>query len=65
MPKIYNDYTINDRLFIDFMYDGVKVYNREDAVLSDEEKEIATQLLNDGWYGSYDDFIKCVRGLAK
>lgn len=46
-------------------FETMKVHNLKDNKLSKEEKDIATVLINDGWYGSYDELIECVRRLAK
>lgn len=44
--------------------DYMKVHQIADYKLSDKEKEIATTLCNDGWYGTFDELIVCVKRLA-
>lgn len=43
----------------------MKVYNMNEYNLTINEKEIATILINDGWYGTYDELLICVRRLAE
>ncbi len=43
----------------------MKVYNMNEYELTVSEKEIATTLINDGWYGTYDELLQCVRELNK
>ena len=33
--------------------------------LTAKQKEIATTLINDGWYGTFDELLDCVRNLSK
>lgn len=36
----------------------------KDITLNDKEKEIATVLIKDGWYGTFDELIECVKNLS-
>ena len=44
--------------------DGMVIRNINDHELTDTEKEIATQLIRDGYYGTFDELITTVRKLA-
>ena len=33
--------------------------------LTAKQKDIATTLINDGWYGTFDELLDCVRNLSK
>jgi hypothetical protein len=43
----------------------MNVHNMNNYELTITEKEIATTLINDGWYGTYDELLQCVRELNK
>ena len=44
--------------------DHMKIYKLSDFQLDATEKEIATQLIRDGYYGTFDELIVTVKKLA-
>lgn len=55
--------TDQDHIVLDRDY--MKIRNLNEHGLTQSEKEIATQLIRDGYYGTFDELLDTVRRLAE
>ena len=44
--------------------DTMRIHSMDSTTLTTEEKKTATTLINDGWYGTFDELIECVKNLS-
>ena len=55
--------TDQDHIVLDRDY--MKIRNLNEYGLTKSEKDIATQLIRDGYYGTFDELLETVRRLAE
>lgn len=63
MPEVYFILDKDCNLILD--RNGMNIIRISDYKLLDTEKEIATQLIRDGWQGDFDSLLLAVKELAK